>query len=253
MSLPSPPFVPVEGIINLRSVGGFATSDKGFIMKPLAIFRSGEASSVTELGKQHLCVLGIKKIFDLRSEVELKNYRTEARTIEGIELVWAPITPIETQDQEKLIQSMLSRLSSDWRAFLALYKDSLRIAGPAYELIFAHVRDHPEDTCLVHCTVIHPGNDRTGPFLLNVSDEEIAEEYALTAVGLQLAVAVFAARFEKEAMCRENSQGLGSAQHEAENMRATIEMIRKKGESATDTDIETIRANLLVRGGCVIE
>ena len=104
MHLPSPPFVTVEGVINIRSVGGVATSNGDMVVKSQAIFRSGEISGVTEEGKEQLRALGIKKIFDLRSDVEINNYKTSPPTIAGIELVRAPITPVEANDQEKLVQ-----------------------------------------------------------------------------------------------------------------------------------------------------
>lgn len=58
---------------------------------------------------------------------------------------------------------------------------------PAYRRIFEHLRDRPGEACLVHCTA---GKDRTGVLvalvlkLVGVEDRVIAEEYALTELGL---------------------------------------------------------------------
>ncbi|KIJ66752.1 hypothetical protein HYDPIDRAFT_85094 [Hydnomerulius pinastri MD-312] len=260
MSLGSPPFVTVEGVINIRSVGGFATSNEGLVVKANAFFRSGELSYVTEKGKEQLRALGIKKIFDLRSPTEIKNYNTSAPTIEGIELVCSPIIPNEALDQEKLRQRLKDFATDERETFVSVYRENLNLAGRAYGLILAHIRDHPEVPCLVHCTA---GKDRTGVFtclllmILGVGDEDIAYDHALTAVGLAPVYDMLAERFSKQDIFKDNIKGtenMGSSKYE--NMLATIEMIRSDYGGAeeyitghttlTDADIEKIRSNLLV-------
>jgi protein tyrosine/serine phosphatase len=91
-ALASPPFIVVEGIINIRDIGGYiAQSNPSLMVKPRTIFRSGEVSHITDLGKTQLRALGIKTIFDLRSDSEIQTYNTQAAEIEGVETIRVPV------------------------------------------------------------------------------------------------------------------------------------------------------------------
>lgn len=86
------PFVTVEGVINIRDVGGYPSGlYTSRIVKPLSVIRSGEPTRIADSGKQQLRALGIRKIFDLRADVEIKTYQSETPDIEGIDIVRAPI------------------------------------------------------------------------------------------------------------------------------------------------------------------
>lgn len=60
-------------------------------------------------------------------------------------------------------------------------------APPSYRTMLLHLANEPEKPFIVHCTA---GKDRTGVFcalilsLCGVQDEIIANEYALTEIGL---------------------------------------------------------------------
>jgi protein tyrosine/serine phosphatase len=60
-------------------------------------------------------------------------------------------------------------------------------APPAYRTILLHLANEPEKPLIIHCTA---GKDRTGVLcalilsLCGVDDETIANEYALTEIGL---------------------------------------------------------------------
>lgn len=64
---PSPPFVIVEGVRMFRDIGG----SSGHAMRSGLIYRSGEPSRMTQHGKEAFKKLGIMKIFDFRSPVEI--------------------------------------------------------------------------------------------------------------------------------------------------------------------------------------
>lgn len=87
----SPPFVEVEGIFNIRSIGGYKTKDSAHLVKPGLLFRSGETSGITEAGKQQLIALGIRRVFDLRTQLEISSYKTAAPDIPGVEFVRVPV------------------------------------------------------------------------------------------------------------------------------------------------------------------
>ncbi|KAF9455582.1 Tyrosine/serine-protein phosphatase IphP-type, partial [Collybia nuda] len=160
--LSSPPFVVVEGVVNIRHLGGYAASDSQWVVKPMAIFRSGEPSSITEAGKEQLRALGVVKVFDLRSEQEIKQFKTASPTIEGIEMINAPVyTKDETFDPAN-IEKLLKRFEADEIGTgVRMYLDILDQAGPAFRVVFQHITHEPNNSCLVHCT---SGKDRTGLF-----------------------------------------------------------------------------------------
>ena len=50
--LAKPPFVIVPGVVNIRDLGSYPSSQyAGMITRPRLLFRSGEISSITEEGK----------------------------------------------------------------------------------------------------------------------------------------------------------------------------------------------------------
>jgi protein tyrosine/serine phosphatase len=93
---------------------------------------------------------------------------------------------------------------------MVLYQEILEHGGAAFDAIFRHLRDHPDQPCLIHCTA---GKDRTGIavalflMLLGVHDEYIVNDYALTTIGLAPAMPALVARFQKQAVFRDNMKG----------------------------------------------
>ena len=97
-----PPFVQAEGVINLRDAGG-QSSHLAFytnhIVKPRYLYRAGEPSRITPKGVIQLRdELGVRKVFDLRSDVEVKGYKAEPLIIEGVGFVRAPVSSAEGYD-----------------------------------------------------------------------------------------------------------------------------------------------------------
>lgn len=91
--LSSPPFVVVDGIINIRDIGGYTSQyEPSRIVKRLSVFRAGEPSRITETGIAKLKALGIRKIFDVRSNVEINTNKAKILDIEGVDVVRAPIS-----------------------------------------------------------------------------------------------------------------------------------------------------------------
>jgi hypothetical protein len=119
--LGAPPFVQVEGIINIRTLGGFTSSwplpDSSSLeaeaspsgsraqtrkIKSGKIFRAGDPSRVTEKGQTQLKELGVKKVFDFRGEREIKGFDSATPEIEGIEFVRVPISEDKEYDPVSL-------------------------------------------------------------------------------------------------------------------------------------------------------
>ena len=57
-TLSSLPFVTIEGVSNVRSLGNYASATPVGTTKPNFMFRAGEISGITSTGKQQLQELG---------------------------------------------------------------------------------------------------------------------------------------------------------------------------------------------------
>lgn len=100
--LTEPPFVQAEGVINLRDAGGQLShlpSHTNRIVKPRYLYRAGEPSKITPRGVIQLKdELGVRKVFDLRSDAEVKGYKANPLNIEGVGFVKAPVSSAEAYD-----------------------------------------------------------------------------------------------------------------------------------------------------------
>ncbi|KAG5725676.1 Tyrosine-protein phosphatase [Termitomyces sp. T112] len=257
--LSSPPFVVVPGVINIRALRGTSAEGTQMHIKPLHVFRSGELTRITDVGRSKLQELGVTTVFDLRSDSEIAEFHSETPDIPGIRFVRAPAL---TENAWKMdIPELIQRYKdNELKADLNGYDRILQMAGPSYGLIFSHLRDHPSEPCLVHCTV---GRDRTGLFvvlfymLMGVSDSDIAHDYSLSTAGLAPFLPVLEARFRSIPVFRDNWEGFSKMfSAKAETMAAVLSMLREKfggvegylktHAGLTDEDMKTIRANMLV-------
>ena len=48
--LNQPPFVTIDGVLNVRDLGSYQTADPSLTTKPSLMYRSGEVSGITEEG-----------------------------------------------------------------------------------------------------------------------------------------------------------------------------------------------------------
>ena len=112
-NLPSPPFIPVEGIHNFRDIGGtpiYFTVN----VAPTVLFRSADPSRATEAGLLKLKELGITHVFDLRSRVEIERDAWDSgRSADpeaepevfkriGIKRYWTPVFAEDDYAPEKI-------------------------------------------------------------------------------------------------------------------------------------------------------
>lgn len=101
--LTEPPFVQAEGVINLRDAGGqpshLPASYENRMVKLRYLYRAGEPSRITPKGIIQLRDdLGVRKVFDLRSDLEVKGYKAAPLIIEGVGFVKAPVSSAEAYD-----------------------------------------------------------------------------------------------------------------------------------------------------------
>ncbi|KAJ7591611.1 protein-tyrosine phosphatase-like protein [Mycena floridula] len=256
--LSSWPFVKISGVINVRSLGGYSTVSNTKTRTGY-IFRGAELSGITEQGKQELRSLGISKVFDLRSDVELEKYNAPLPSIDGVEIQHTPVFKREDYGPEAIAKRFQLYASGKTEAFMTLYSQILDNAGPSFGAIMRHIRDKPSEGVLFHCTA---GKDRTGVLaaiilkLVGCRDEDIADDYALTRVGREPARALIMARLSQEAMFASNNEAaLNMFTCRRETMLAFLALLQERSGGPegylktilglTDEDLVIIKHNLL--------
>lgn len=166
--------IEIDGVINFRGVGGYYTKNDQVVKKDL-LYRSGHLSDLTEEGTYQIKKLGIKEIYDLRTDEEIK--RKPDRIPEGIKYIHFPIY---NEDDEP---------GGFWYAFsrhkLQEYWDNFNIhiladkKAKRYGELFGKIANS-EGPILIHCSA---GKDRVGIavslflLMLGVSEEVVISDY----------------------------------------------------------------------------
>ncbi|KAJ6497397.1 protein-tyrosine phosphatase-like protein [Mycena sanguinolenta] len=257
--LSSPPFVVIEGVINVRTIGGYKT-DASHLVNPKLVFRSGEVSGITEAGKEQLIALGIRRIFDMRTNLEINSYKTMPADIPGVELVRIPVGKEDPWSADSVENRLKRYQENALDAFVHEAQETLAFCASAFEAIFNHFLQRPGEPCLFNCTA---GKDRTGLvaalilMLVGVDDADIKKDYALTTAGLEPAREKLTLRLQNIPVFRDNWEGavnMGSSREES--MTAILAMIREKYGGAAgyltactkleQKDLDVIRNNLLI-------
>ena len=200
--IPYPPFVNVEGVPNFRDIGGYAclsssptTTNPSSIRRNYA-FRCSELSQLTSSGNAIMTSpdgLNLKVLFDLRSEVEAAQLRGRPKDMKIFSTPVFPIADVRAHP-EMSARQLRWYTAADTPAdagfsqgYVDCYRDIAQHGVKAFRIIFEHVRDHPDQPFVYHCTA---GKDRTGVLtalmqkLCGVEDEVAAWDYSLTVPGM---------------------------------------------------------------------
>ena len=214
VATPTPPFIAVEGVPNIRDLGGYPTSppkeQSGHASEASTrsiradyLFRCAQPSRITSTGIATLTSkLNVRSIYDLRSSKEIRlmatRYPDLPLDIPGVTRHHVPIykdedyTPISMARKYNLASSdseIKSQAKPSRDGFVQAYDDILQQAATSgsFRAIMLHLLERPDEPLAFHCTV---GKDRTGVFaamvlkLCGVHDEAIIWDYALTTQGL---------------------------------------------------------------------
>jgi hypothetical protein len=195
--LPSPPFLTLSGVSNIRDVGGLELpTPRGKIRKGL-LYR---AAAPSQSSFPALCELGITAVFDLRSQGEAA--RLPLASQDGVEYFlvpvfndkdWSPeyVYPLHHLKEHGMLtlcRAMTIRWARTMRGDMVTgYRDILVAGGPSFGKIYKRLLES-EEGLLVHCSA---GKDRTGVVvavllaLVGVDDQDIAKEYALTTLAMR--------------------------------------------------------------------
>jgi protein-tyrosine phosphatase len=168
-------FVDLTGAHNFRDLGGLPTRD-GAHTRAGVMFRSDALHHLEPTDVDRLLALGMRSVIDLRSRVELE--RTGRGPLEATDIAWlhAPLSHSDAGVQvlpPALVEGDLGRH----------YSESLAERTDTLVEIITHLAAAENLPAVFHCTA---GKDRTGMVaalvlsLVDVDDEVIVEDYALT-------------------------------------------------------------------------
>lgn len=192
----------LEGIVNLRDVGGQSTRD-GRRVRTGVLYRSGQLDQTGDLAE--LAELGLHVVFDLRGVDELEV--APDRVPDGVEVVHLDVL----SGSRERIATHLTDLFKDPEAvtgilrsgaveehYRATYRNLVLLdsARQAYARLFTELAER-DGIALFHCTA---GKDRTGwaaatlLSLLGVDDDTITADYLRSS---EPVVASFSAVFQR--------------------------------------------------------
>ncbi len=171
----------VDGVINIRDMGGYHTAD-GRRMRTGLVYRAGALGNLTVTGLEQLQKMGIKLVCDLRSEEEEVAAPDKLPADSSLEYIHLPLLAAENRRERltallfnrskfaSMMPDMYTRIIIDGNAHL--YGDILRRLANPHNL-----------PTIIHCTA---GKDRTGIAamlilsLLGVPDDVIVADYSLS-------------------------------------------------------------------------
>jgi protein-tyrosine phosphatase len=172
-------FIPIDGTVNFREIGGYRTQD-GKTVKRGALYRSDKLDDLTEQGQQQLQALGVQAVCDLRGMSEVERHPDNLP---------ASITyyhlPIEAENDtfgslcDYFFNKSRLRESIYWMYHELFIEGHPQMFGEAINQV-AQADKRP---VVLHCTA---GKDRTGLItamildLLGVPDEVIVADYTLS-------------------------------------------------------------------------
>jgi protein-tyrosine phosphatase len=165
---PDARFLAMEGLHNLRDVGGYPTTDGGTTRWGL-VLRGGQIGEITAAAHPRMAELGLRTIVDLREDVELAR------------LPASSYPPGVTLHRHPLYHDRVTLGDVDDLA--VLYTQILDRCADTVTGALEHLAAPGSLPALVHCSA---GKDRTGLIIgvllsaLGVPDEIVAEDYGHT-------------------------------------------------------------------------
>jgi len=233
----------LRGIFNLRDLGGHATSS-GRRVRLGRVFRSDALHRMDDEDAAELARLGIRRIFDLRSDAEV---------LKDVSVAVAGATRIHVP----LVTTTLSPFDPeiDWRHLdlRERYVEMLAVGGTAIRTVLRAAAD--DMPILFHCTA---GKDRTGVVAavllraLEVPDEHIVEDYARSEANLRVLLGGLRDELTRRGMTADAIDYLTSSP--PQRMRRTLgELDRRWGSTEAylrwigvdEECLERLRVNLL--------
>jgi protein-tyrosine phosphatase len=173
----------VEGCPNLRDLGGYATEDGRHVRWGL-VYRASNLSRLTEKGIGQIERLGIRAIYDLRTEAEARKLPSRFPRSSAAVTVTLPIQHAEFEPT--LVFDRIKKGDFAWiseKFMLQGYIETLERYPHVWHRIFHDLLQPRNRPLLFHCT---GGKDRTGVaaalllFALGLPAETVVADYGLS-------------------------------------------------------------------------
>jgi len=240
-----------EGCLNARDVGGLRVP--GSVTRRAALVRSDVLCGLTDAGISALTAHGVRTIIDVRAADEIADdwERYPFRDHATVRYLNRPFSAGRTQ--QMLDQVRAAYGAADSREELNRVDLDSHRGGIA--TIIAAIADAPDGGVLVHC---HAGKDRTGLVIalalavVGVSDDDIADDYALTAHVLETLIADWLDKMSSDQAERSRLRQLAEPRREA--MLDTLAYLRANygsaetylaGGGVSGDQLERLRARLV--------
>jgi len=168
-----------EGTINARDTGGLRAG--GGVVRDGALVRSDVLNGLTPAGVAALTEHGVRTVIDVRGPDEAAD-EWDRYPIKGDGTVGYLNRPFRTGLKPERLEHVHA-VYRDAQSREELNRADLDYNQPGIAGIVGAIADAPPGGVLVHC---HAGKDRTGMVMalalaaVGVSDEDIADDYALT-------------------------------------------------------------------------
>jgi protein tyrosine/serine phosphatase len=205
-----------EGALNARDTGGLPT-DHGGRVRHGALVRSDVLTRLTPSGRQALVDHGVRTIIDVRGGNELD--RDEGKypfgdSNHGVRYLNVPFVVGRPDDEREMLHARYQAAKDREE----LNRIDLDAHADGIAAIVSAIADAEPGGVLVHC---HAGKDRTGTIvalilsLLGVSDDDIADDYALTAINLEPLIIDWLDEMSQDETERDRLRGLATPRREA--------------------------------------
>lgn len=170
---PEPPpdwHVDVDGCVNFRDAGGWATNDGGIVRRDL-LYRSDDPIRITPAGRAAVQGLGLAMVIDLRQQTQ------SSRTPGFVEPARTTHVPLVDQVVDHADPPPLDTPTDMANLYAGMLDESRRQVGRVLDTVADHAADGP---VLVHCAF---GKDRAGLMIalihaaVGVSPDDIVADY----------------------------------------------------------------------------
>ncbi len=175
-----PHSIALEGVSNLRDLGGWPTRDGGTVKRG-QVFRSAALHGLTEKDIAALRSLGVHHIVDFRGDGERERWPT--KLTQGVSIHELTIQPTIGASLRDLVQDPNSTAEDVVRVMRAAYGSYITDWAHRYRTMFDLLLHETPAPLLFHCTA---GKDRTGVAAmlllsaLGVEEEVIHHDYLAT-------------------------------------------------------------------------
>jgi protein-tyrosine phosphatase len=196
-----------EGSFNFRDLGGFATND-GRMTKWGRLFRADSVHLLTSADAQRARTeLGLRTLLDLRSPMEVEFTGMGLLADDGTARIHLPLTG---EGGYTIVDGVQVNLSTGDRSPDTMVETSRAMLRASPHLLVQAIDAIAKDETLPAVFFCAAGKDRTGVLsatvlgALGVRDEDIVEDYVLTAETIDQVIGRFAANPNAPALYKDN-------------------------------------------------